>query len=107
MFFKKGPVVTPALAEDLIAGLDYYLVPNTTLMNCTLRLKNGYAVVGTSACLPTTEFDLKIGMEWAKKAAIEKLMDLLAFQANDMITNGSAHAAILKTLNALKESKNE
>jgi hypothetical protein len=107
MFFNKGPVITTALAEELIAGLDYYLVPSTTLMNCTLRLKNGYAVTGHSACLPTTEFDIKVGMEWARKDAVSKLMDLLAFQANDMITNGAAHAAIFKTLDALKENENE
>jgi hypothetical protein len=107
MFFKKGPVVTAELAESLVAGIDYYLVPSTTLMNCTLRLKNGFAVVGTSACLPTTNFDLKVGMEWSRKDAISKLMNLLAFQANDMMTNGAVHAAILTTLDALKESKDE
>lgn len=107
MFFKKGPVVTPALAESLIKSLDYHLVQGTTLMYCTLKLENGYTISGRSACLPTTEFNPQLGMKYSREDAVKNLMECLAFQANDMITNGAVHAAISNALNALKESKNE
>jgi len=96
--------VTLEMAEALVKAVDYYLVPRTTLMHCTLILENGFAVSGKSACLPTTEFSPQLGMKFSREDATRNLMELLAFQANDMVTNGAAHAAIFKAIDVLKEN---
>jgi N-acetylglucosamine-6-phosphate deacetylase len=104
MSFKKGPVVTPQLIDILVAGIDYHLVEGTTTMYCSLKLKNGFTVTGTAACLPTTVFDPKVGMMWSRKAAEDKLTELLAFMVCDAINDGVALAAVNVSLNVLKEN---
>lgn len=106
MSYKQGPVITPELVEGLIESIDYHLVDGTTTMYCSLKLKNGYTVTGTAASLPTTPFDPQIGMHWSRKDAANKLVELLAFMACDVINGGVALAVVNVPLNVLKENFN-
>ena len=53
--------LTDADIESLIAEEQYHVFPGTTVTVCCLTLKNGFAVVGESACVSRENFDEQVG----------------------------------------------
>lgn len=102
-----GPVLTEDLVERLVAGTEYHLYQGTTLMSCTLKLCNGFAVVGTSSSLPTTRFNPQLGMKYSREDAMNKLQEHLAVMVYDATApdNRRVSAVIQNAINALKEGK--
>lgn len=62
--------------ESLVVGEQYYVFPGTTMTVCCLTLKNGFSVVGESACINPDDFDEAIGRGIARAGAIDKLWSL-------------------------------
>lgn len=61
---------------DAVVNADYWRLGETTTTICQLTLKNGYTVIGQSACIDPTQFNKTIGEKVAWDNAIEKVWDL-------------------------------
>lgn len=54
----------------------YTHIPGTTITICTIRMGNGYTVVGESACVSAANFDESLGRKYAYNNAVDKLWPL-------------------------------
>ena len=95
---NRGPRVTPAdieaaiasehcfTATDALVGLtrgpEWQATPKELdlLTICVLVLRNGFTVVGTSACASRENFDAEIGRKVARANAIAKVWPLLGYE---------------------------
>lgn len=106
---KKGlnaPRVTPQDIEDNIVSEHYFTAehgqlgayksnndvyvgstPNEIsaaalplLTFCVLVLKNGFTVIGESACASPDNFDFELGKQIARKKAVEKVWPLMGYE---------------------------
>ena len=76
---EKGltaPRVTPEHLEDVIVSEQYHVFPNTTFTACLLTLKNGYTVMGESACASPENFNVELGRKIARDNAKNKIWQL-------------------------------
>jgi len=94
---KTAPRVTPA---DLQANIDYAVYftaadgcvgcgmtaeqtlcpPSLTLLTfCVLVLRNGFTVIGESACASPENFDAEIGKKIARQNAEQKIWPLMGY----------------------------
>ena len=69
----KAPRLTPDLIDNVIIKTDYHLFPGTCFTVCLLTLKNGFNVVGESACVSPEYFDEEIGRDVAFNNARDKI----------------------------------
>lgn len=46
-----------------------------------LTLKNGFEVIGTSACIDPAEYNMEVGTTYARKRAVEKVWELEGYLA--------------------------
>jgi len=77
-----APRVTPVDIEnavDDIAAIQYYRFPGTTVTVACVPLKNGFTVVGESACASMENFDEDLGRKIAVDNAKQKLWPLLGY----------------------------
>lgn len=65
--------------ESCIASEDYFTVGRKTTV-CCLRLKNGFEVVGTSACVDASSYDFEKGKPCARKRAIDKVWEVEGYR---------------------------
>ena len=84
-----APRVTPESIEALISA-EYYIVTGEALRNlgnpvnaalmthtiCVLVLKNGFTVIGESACASPENFDAEICRKTARRNAVNKIWPL-------------------------------
>lgn len=68
--------VTKEYLENLIDKETYIYPENSTVTICMLTLKNGFNLIGHSACLNKEDFNPEIGNVIAKENAINKLWEL-------------------------------
>lgn len=76
---EKGliaPRVTPQMITDTIVGAEYYVFPGTTTTVCCLKLRNGFTVVGESACASPENFNEELGRDMAREDARKKIWAL-------------------------------
>lgn len=69
-----GKCTEEQILATIAEELDYKLGVKTTCV--VLRLKNGFEVVGTSACVDPSGYDHETGKAYARKRAIEKVWEL-------------------------------
>lgn len=62
--------------------------PLDLLTICVLELKNGFTVVGTSACASPANFNVEIGRKLAREKAIDQLWQLLGFALKERLAAG-------------------
>lgn len=72
----NAPRLNPAAIDAVIVGEDYHVFPDTTVTVCCLKLKNGYTVIGESACVSPDNFDAEIGRKIARDDARRKIWQL-------------------------------
>jgi hypothetical protein len=77
---KTAPRITPEAIDGAIASAQYHVFPNTTLTVCALTLKNGFQVVGESACASPENFDESIGRKIAYDNARNKIWALEGYR---------------------------
>lgn len=70
--------VTKESIEAKIANVGYMQLGKKTTL-AIVTLKNGYEIIGASACVDPANFDAKIGREFALENAINKLWPLEAY----------------------------
>ena len=68
--------LTPSMIDDTIVREDYHIFPGTTLTVCCLILRNGFTVVGESACVDPNNFDVELGRKIARSKAREMIWPL-------------------------------
>lgn len=80
---QKGltaPRITPDTIDAAILAEQYHVFPGTTLTVCVLTLRNGYQVVGESACASPDNFDAAIGRKLAREHARNKIWSLEGYR---------------------------
>ncbi len=71
-----APRLTPETIDQTIQAADFYRFPGTTVTVCCLTLKNGFTVIGESACASPENFDVELGQKIARANAREKIWAL-------------------------------
>lgn len=72
---KRGyPRVTEDTIAEIIVGEKYFV--DDTLTICVLTLRNGFKVIGQSACVDARNFDEAIGQTYARKNAVQQIWQL-------------------------------
>ena len=77
---EKGltaPRVTPEHLESVIVSEQYHVFAGTTFTACLLTLKNGYTVLGESACASPENFNAELGRKIARENAKIKIWSLM------------------------------
>jgi len=64
--------VTIEKIENTILKEDYIKVGLKTVI-AVLTLKNGFEIIGTSACVDPNNFDFEIGKKYAREKAIDQI----------------------------------
>lgn len=70
--------VTEQSVQDAIASEEYMTIGKKTTV-CLVTLKNGFEVVGTSACVDEANYDIEIGKPFAKERAMQFVWMHLGF----------------------------
>lgn len=78
--------VTPEHLESVIVSEQYHVFPNTTFTACLLTLKNGYTVLGESACASPENFDAELGRKIARDNAKNKIWSLEGYLLREKLS---------------------
>jgi hypothetical protein len=79
----NAPRLTPQLIDEAIKSEDYYVFPSSSLTVCCLTLKNGFNVIGESACVSPKNFDAEIGRKIAREKARNKIWALEGYRLEE------------------------
>lgn len=71
-----APRITPQMVDETIVDEDYHVFPGTTVTVCCLKLRNGFTVVGESACASPENFNEELGRKIARDNARGKIWAL-------------------------------
>jgi hypothetical protein len=85
---EKGltaPRVTPDHIESVIVSEQYHVFDNTTFTACLLKLKNGYTVLGESACASPENFNAELGRKIARENARNKIWQLEGYALKERL----------------------
>jgi hypothetical protein len=74
---EKKTSITEQDVMDAIETEEYMTVGKKTTL-CILTLKNGFEIVGCSACVDPANYDQKIGEPYAKRKAMDQVWTALA-----------------------------
>ena len=94
--------------DERIDTVDYQRVPGTTTTVCTIKLVNGFVLLGQSACIDPASFDEQTGKDIAYKKARDKIWELegyLACEARHKATTTSSLQAYLDTSTLVSQEK--
>lgn len=80
----NAPRITPQDVETEIVSTEYTVMHRTTV--CCLLLKNGFTVLGESACASPENFNADLGRKLALLKAKEKVWWLLGFRLRDKLS---------------------
>lgn len=69
----------------MVEHIYYHRVPDTTVTICAITLKNGFTVVGDSACIDPENFDHSIGEQVAYNNAFEKIWQLEGYRIKSQL----------------------
>lgn len=76
---QPQPQRTAVSLNDILAKVKkatYTVLPDTTTTVCQLHMKNGYVILGTSACVDPAKFNKALGEKYAYEDAINKAWPL-------------------------------
>lgn len=85
-----APRITPAMVDGDIAGEYFHVPPGTTLTLCVLTLRNGFTVVGESACASPENFDIELGRRIARDNAKNKIWALQGYALRNTLARMAA-----------------
>jgi hypothetical protein len=102
---NKALRITPKIVEGEIASEHYFTaaqgvagagqlmegVPESLglLTICVLVLRNGFTVLGKSACASPENFDLEIGTSLAREDAVRQIWPLMGYELKSWLTFGN------------------
>lgn len=73
---SQAPKVTMADIEDMIVGTNYTVLPDGRTTICQLTLRNGFTVLGSSACVCAENFDEALGQKYSREQAVDHCWEL-------------------------------
>ncbi|EBY7415842.1 hypothetical protein D6J61_26605 [Salmonella enterica subsp. enterica serovar Alachua] len=85
----NAPRLTPALIDEQVKAVDYYVFPGTTLTVCAMTLQNGFIVTGESAAASPANFDEEIGRKIAYDNARNKIWAFEGYALRDVLSGRS------------------
>lgn len=86
---EKGltaPRITLEHLENVIVSEQYHVFQNTTFTACLLTLKNGYTVLGESACASPENFNAELGRKIARDNAKNKIWSLEGYLLREKLS---------------------
>ncbi|MBA57022.1 MAG: hypothetical protein CMK89_21445 [Pseudomonadales bacterium] len=86
---EKGltaPRITPEHLEGVIVSEQYHVFAGTTFTACLLTLKNGYTVLGESACASPENFNAELGRKIARENAKNKIWSLEGYLLREKLS---------------------
>lgn len=95
-YVKKEPMKNKISYEDVeavIVSEEYSKLGSKTTI-CLLTLKNGYELIGMSACVDPAEFDMEAGKKFARAKAVEQIWALEGYLLQQMKFVQAIHNAI-------------
>lgn len=72
----NAPRLTPENIDETISSEQFHVFPGSQTTVCCLTLKNGFTVIGDSACTSPEYFDEEIGKQIARQNARKKVWTL-------------------------------
>ena len=96
MINRKGLNAPRVTAITIDAAIDtectpnpmFHIFPGTTVTVCCIKLRNGFTVVGKSACASLENFDEEIGRRIAFDDAKQKIWELEGYLLRQKIAEG-------------------
>jgi hypothetical protein len=85
----NAPRVTPASIDATILAEQFHIFPGTTTTVCCLTLKNGFTVIGESACASPENFDAEIGQRIARDNARSKIWALEGYALRNRLSGAA------------------
>ena len=88
---EKGltaPRITLEDIENSVVAEAYYIFPDTTVTICLLTLKNGFNVMGESACASPENFDKAVGRKVSLANAKSKIWVLEGYLLKEKLSKG-------------------
>lgn len=82
----NAPRLTPDLIDQTIVGEDYHVFPGTTVTVCCLTLRNGFTVIGESACASPENFNPELGQKIARDNARDKIWQLEGYALRERLS---------------------
>lgn len=82
----NAPRLTPDLIDAAIKEEDYHVFEKTCLTVCCLTLRNGFTVIGESACVSPENFDAEIGRKIARENARNKIWMLEGYLLKERLS---------------------
>lgn len=101
---EKGltaPRVTPEHLESVIVSEQYHVFTGTTFTACLLTLKNGYTVLGESACASPENFNAELGRKIARDNAKNKIWQLEGYLLKNMLNTSQEDKLASLLVNAV------
>lgn len=77
--------VTPDQIESLIAREQFHVFEDTTTTVCCLTLRNGFTVIGQSACASPANFDTDLGRRIAREDAVRQIWPLAGYALREAL----------------------
>lgn len=84
-----APRVTPEQIDATVIAEQYHVFPGTTVTACCLTLRNGFTVIGESACASPENFDPEIGRKIARDNARGKIWQLEGYALRERLHSSS------------------
>ena len=81
-----APRITPADVEAAVLAEQFHIFPGTTTTVCCLTLRNGFTVIGESACASPGNFDAEIGRRIARENAKQKIWALEGYRLRERLS---------------------
>lgn len=85
-----APRITPADIDAAVAAASYHVFEGTTTTVCCLLLRNGFTVIGESACASPANFDAELGKRIARDNAKQKIWALEGYLLRDRLCRMAA-----------------
>ena len=95
-YFTASEGRSGALANETYVGRekltlgDGDLLPLQLLTFCVLVLRNGFTVIGESACASPENFDAEIGRKNARENAVQRIWPLMGYELRSKLAAGAA-----------------
>ena len=82
-----APRITPEHVQSVIKDCAYHHFFGTTMTVCSLTLKNGFSVLGESACANPDLFDPELGRKLARVNAEQKIWQLEGYLLRERLNS--------------------
>jgi len=80
--------VTQQNVMDEVQKSTYTILPDGITTICQITMKNGYTVIGKSACADPAEFNAAEGEKWAWQDALRQVWPLLGYALRERLHKG-------------------